>query len=325
MRFGITTQSHPELDQTSDWSSLPWEGGYWSCREVGARALTEAAAAGMKLYLFLFLSDTAAHGGQQIPPAAWQTYDVPQTCQALEQYCFETVTYLRGRGLDIDLYEVGNEIERGICGFRPDERVARPPEVDQLRNIEWLRKSIWAPEAQMLTAAIRGIRRADPEGKIVLHIGTRPSPEDAFVVPFFEAMGDYGVPFDYAGLSVYPWIGYPSSPRQEDWRADVERWVNGIARLGKPVIICEYSYPHHPPAPLAGMLASAPPDYPFTPEGQAAWVREFLRWCEMTPNVAGSFYFYPDHVWRPGQPDANTEGLFRSDGGEVEPMPEMME
>jgi arabinogalactan endo-1,4-beta-galactosidase len=324
LRFGITTQSCPELGATPDWESFPWKHDYWSCQEVGERVLAEAARAGMRLCLFFFLSDTAAHAGQQIPPADWKDLDVLQTCQALERYCFETVDHLKRRGLPIAVYEVGNEIERGICGFRPDERVPRPAAVDQLRDVPWMRQNVWLPEALLLTAAIRGIRRADPQGQIVLHIATRPSPEDPLVVGFFEAMLQAGVPFDYAGLSFYPWIGFPTAPPKENWHADLDTWVSALGQLGKPVIICEYSYPHHPVKPEPGMVAAPLPDYPFSPEGQAAWVRDFLEWCQSTPNVAGSFYFYPDYAWGPGEPAGRPEGLFLFDAGQLRPAPALL-
>jgi len=325
LRVGVTTQSHPQLSQTGDWATLPWQPGYWSCREVAERVLADAAHAGMRLYLFFFLSDTAAHGGRQMPPEAWKNADLLQTCQLLERHCSETVAYFRGRGLDIEVYEVGNEIERGICGFRPDERVPRPAQVDQLRDLQWMRHNIWTPEALLLMAAIRGIKQADPEGRIVLHIATRPSPEDPLVIGFFEAMVEAGVPFDYAGLSLYPWVGYPSAPPKDDWRADLEAWVAGLAQLGKPGVICEYSYPHHPVTAEPGTVVSALPGYPFSVEGQAAWVRDFLRWCRAHPAVAGSLYFYPDYAWRAEDPAASTQGLFLAQDGRLVPAPALLE
>lgn len=325
LRFGITTQRRAELEAMANWGVLPWKHDYWSCCEVGERVLKAAARAGMRLYLFFFLSDTAAHAGQQIPPAAWKDLDVLQTCQALERYCFETVRHLKRRGLPIEVYEVGNEIERGICGFRPDERLHRPAEVDQLRDVKWMRHNVWAPEALMLTAAIRGIKRAHPQGRIVLHVSSRPSPEDSLVVGFFEAMVQAGVPFDYAGLSFYPWDGYPTAPPNEQWHSDIDSWVSALGKLGKPVIICEYSYPHHPAKPEAGTLVSPLPGYPFSLEGQAAWVRDFLRWCQSNPNVAGSFYFYPDDTWGQGGSADRTNGLFLFDGRQIRSVPALLE
>lgn len=325
LRFGVTTQRCQALSSTPNWSTLPWKHDYWSCQEVAERVLTEAARVGMRLHLFFFLSDTAAHAGQQNPPAAWTTADVLQTCRALEQYCFETADRLRERGLHIEVYEVGNEIEKGLCGFRPDERVPRPAQVDQLRDVKWMRHHIWVPEALMLTAAIRGIKRADSRGKIALHIASRPSPEDLWVVGFFEAMVEAGVPFDYAGLSFYPWIGYPSAPPKENWRADLDAWVTAIGRLGKPVIICEYSYPHHPVEPEPGTIVKALPGYPFSPDGQATWVRDFLRWCDSNPKVAGSFYFYPDYPWGKESAATRTDGLFFLDGEQLRPAPALLE
>ena len=325
MRFGVTVQNHPELDATADWAALPWKGDYWSCREVGHRAFAQAAAAGMRLYLFLFLSDTAAHAGQQKPPTAWQDADVRQTCRLLEEHCFETVAYLKASGLNIEVYEVGNEIERGICGFRPHERVPCPPAVDQLRDMAWMRDNIWTPEARMLKAAIGGVKRADPQGEIVLHAASRPSPEDLLVTAFFEAMVEFGVPFDYAGLSFYPWVGYPSAPPVDDWRGQLGRWVTDIAALDKPVIVCEYSYPHHPPVQEPGTVVRPVPGFPFTLQGQAKWLREFLDWCRADPSVVGSFYFYPDYAWRPDEPNSRTNGLFLWQDGHLVPVPALLQ
>jgi hypothetical protein len=60
------------------------------------------------------------------------------------------------------------------------------------------------------------------------------------------------------------------------------------------------------------MAASPMQEFPFTPTGQAAWLREQLRFGNNNPSVAGFMYFYPEHY--PGvSSDLATIGL-RSEG-----------
>ena len=74
-----------------------------------------------------------------------------------------------------------------------------------------------------------------------------------------------------------------------------------------------------------GQVTSALPDYLFTTEGQAAWIRDFLRWCETDPSVAGSFYFYPDYAWHPDGPAIGAQGLFLLEDGRPTPAPALLE
>ncbi|MBI2302914.1 MAG: glycosyl hydrolase 53 family protein [Armatimonadetes bacterium] len=295
-RVGVTTRDCPELDDAADWHGIPWRGAFWSCRQYAARILRQAAELGMRLDVFLFLSHTAAHGGRQEPSPEWAELPLDQACTMVEASAYTTAAYFARAGLKVEVYEIGNEIERGATGcprFAPDARI------DWMRMLRedpgWLRDHVWRPEAEVLKAAIRGVKRADPGARILLHISTLPPPNDSFVPAFFAAMADLGVPFDLAGLSLYP--------RGAAWR-EWERFAAGwVARIGRPVVISEFSYP----------LADAPdadplPDYPPTPEGQAAFVRAFLAWCRRTSGVAGAFWFYPDHV--PGLIENPLPGLF---------------
>src|SRR5262245_33752037 len=71
LRMWVTTLSAPELRTTDDWSALGWRDEYWSCLEVSGAILAEAAALGFRLQAVLFLTDQAAHAGQQPLAAAW--------------------------------------------------------------------------------------------------------------------------------------------------------------------------------------------------------------------------------------------------------------
>jgi arabinogalactan endo-1,4-beta-galactosidase len=313
VRVGVLTTSSDYLRQTpiEKWRDLGWRDEYWSCLEYAEQIMREATEFGMKLNLFFFLSHQAAHGGQQNAPPAWSGLNVDETCTVLEDYCYTTTKYFKDKGLQIDVYDIGNEIERGILNFRPGERIYLPPGVDQMTDMEYMRNNVWFIEAEMLKSAIDGVRRADIKAKIVLHIaGIGLTTNNVFVKTFFETMVEKDVAFDYIGLS-YPYrSGHPevkpyfSSP-------EFSETINYLRELGKEVIISEYSYPNSAVA-IDGI---SDPGYPYTPEGQAAWIRDFRTACKNN-GITRIFYFYPEAF--PGmygsEPnELESSGLFASD------------
>ncbi len=321
VRVGVTTRSAPALRDTppAQWSSLPW-GDYWSSREWAEQIMREAVAERLRLNVFFFLSDEAAHGGQQNAPPEWAGLSVEETARRVKAYTFETTAYFLNKGLDIELYDIGNEIDTGILNFRPGERITLPPGVDLLRNMDYMRHHVWNIEATLLKSAIEGVKQADPDAQIVLHItNLTSSPGDLFVKTFFQTMVEFGVEFDFAGLT-HP---YPSEPRLSEysttcWFQRLQETIDFLASLGKPVIFSEVAYAHATP----GVLSPPMQDFPYTPAGQAAWVRRQLRFITSNENIAGFFYFYPD--WFPGMtnepstPEQESTGLFASD---TEPLP----
>ena len=319
VRVGVTTRSVSALRDTppAQWSSLPWRDEYWSSREYAEQIMREATAAGLRLNVFLFLSDDAAHFSQQNAPPEWAGLSVEETARRVKAYTFETTTYFLNKGLDIELYDIGNEIDIGILNFRPGERIAVPPGVDFIRHMDYMRHNVWNIEATLLKSAIAGVKQADPDAQIVLHIaGLMISPADLFAKTFFQTMVEFGVEFDYAGLS-FPYINFADSRLSaystNYWFQRLQETTDFLASLGKPVLFSEGGYPHATP----GILGKPMQDFPYTPAGQAAWVRRHLRFMTSNEDVAGFFYFYPD--WFPGMSNdpsvLNLEsmGLFASD------------
>ena len=319
MRVGVTTLSVPALRDTppSQWSSLPWRDEYWSSREYAEQIMREVAAEGLRLNVFFFLSDDAAHFGQQNAPPEWAGLSVEETARRVKAYTFETTMYFLNKGLDIELYDIGNEIDIGILNFRPGERIAVPPGVNFIRHMDYMRQNVWNIEATLLKSAIEGVKQADPDAQIVLHIaGLMISPADLFAKTFFQTMVEFGVEFDFAGLSL-PYINFADSRLSEYstncWFQRLQETTDFLASLGKPAIFSEGGYAHATP----GVLGTPMEDFPYTPAGQAAWVRRHLRFMTSNENVAGFFYFYPD--WFPGMSNdpsvLNLEsmGLFASD------------
>jgi len=127
VRVGVLTTNSDILANTDyqDWPQLGWQDEFWCSREYSTRVLKEANECGMDLDVFFFFSDHAVWPGNQGEPAARQSLTLLETANALQTYCYETVSYFRNEGLLPKVYEMGNEIETGICGFYPGGKV--PP------------------------------------------------------------------------------------------------------------------------------------------------------------------------------------------------------
>jgi arabinogalactan endo-1,4-beta-galactosidase len=256
--------------------------GSWCTIEYAEDVMDASRANGMRLDLFFYLSDRAANAGQQPCPPEWQDLTVAQKADALREYTYETTSYYKDKGFDIDIYEIGNEIDFGILDVRP------PPAGVDWWDADWMRDNIWNKEAEMLKGAIEGVQAADPGATILLHIGASERPD--YVYAFFRAMMDFGVPFDLAGLSFYPTYSGSERPTM----ATLESGVEKIASLGKKTLISEFAYPSSP-SPEDPTYDLPVDGYPLTPEGQAQYVGYFLRWAYNNANVVGAMYFYPDN------------------------------
>jgi arabinogalactan endo-1,4-beta-galactosidase len=308
-RVGVTTMSAPELAAVpkEQWHTLVFKPAFWGSREYAAATLRDAADRGMRLYAYLYFSDIAANWGNQVAPAAWAGKSVAETAALMEQHAFDTATYFKAQGLNVEIYELGNEIDIGMVDFVPLRRIAVPDEgVDLVNNRTWLRDNVWSVEATLLKAAAAGIRRAAPGARIALHAasiesGTGPQ----FGPEFYQAMRDFGVDYDIAALS-NPYAQGNRAWRLSEystacWFRRQSRIVDQIAVPGKPVMIVEASYQNNP----ATLISKPMRDFPFTPAGQSDWLREQLRFATHHPSIVGWFWFYPERWMDP--PDVGGE------------------
>ncbi|MGB9699322.1 MAG: glycosyl hydrolase 53 family protein [Thermodesulfobacteriota bacterium] len=322
-RVWVRNTSSNDLRNTppSNWNTLPWKEEYWSSLEYAEKILKESSQEGMRLNLVFLLSDKPAYSFNQPAPPEWDGLNLDESADALEEYCYNTTKYFKDKGLNIEIYDIGNEIEYGILNFLPGQRVYLPPGIDVITDMDWMKNNIWNLEAVLLKAAIRGVKRADPNAKITLHINTLGlRPENYIVKSFFRAMVDYGVEFDYAGLS-FPYFNYYDFPQPYFDSSQWKEVIDYISSLGKKIIISEFTYPHS----SNGITGIPDPAYPFTPEGQAKWIKDFLAFFRNNQNIAAIFYFYPDYfpgMSRGSTPEHESSGLFIN---ETQIMPAMLE
>jgi len=325
VRVGVEMKDSPALasKDSKDWSTLPsGDSSYWSSKEYALAILKEATEKGYRKDLFLFLSPNAASGAQQDPPPEWTNLSVEDTSKKLEAYCYETVKYYVDKNVKIDLYDMGNEIERGILKFRPDERIKRPVGLNILTDMDWMRKNVWNIEATLLKSAIAGVKRADPSAKITLHGSclARGS-NNTMLNGFYQAMSDYGVPYDVIGVSYY-WndvhsddisLGesQPAYYTTQEWKDTLKFYTQ---TLKKTFIFSEYVYTNDN---YDGLTYGNDIGYPYTPQGQQKWIKDFLKYCHDTPEVSGCIYFYPEYYPTfqsdPAYDALNAFGLFGND------------
>jgi beta-galactosidase len=170
-------------------------------------------AAGMKFLLDFHYSDTWADPQKQFKPAAWKGQDFSQLKQTVFTYSKDVVEALKNAGAEPDMVQIGNEINHGMIW--PDGHI---------NNLDSL--------AQLIYAAIQGVKAVNPSITIMLHIALGGQNDEARF--FLDNMMMRGVPFDVIGLSYYPrWHG-----TLEDLRYNLDDLAK---RYDKDVIVVEYS------------------------------------------------------------------------------------
>jgi arabinogalactan endo-1,4-beta-galactosidase len=268
-----------------------WVGDHGESKLDYATDLAKRAqAVGLQPYLVLFLSENWSDINKQPVPAVWADLTVSERANAIRDYAKSVAQHFKNEGIRLAFYEIGNEIDYGISGVFAD--------TDHPRDPQSLLETVWPDEALLITAAIEGIQQVDSEARFMLHIASAWSPY--FSLAFFNAMEQFGVPFDFIGLSYYPSsFGQPL----------VVQFCRTLDRLsveiGKPIIIAETAYPAEPPTggPF-GDWRRAVPGYPLTEEGQAFWLADLLSGMRERGDVMGVYVFSPafwfsGELWAP--------------------------
>ncbi|HEY3663366.1 MAG TPA: glycosyl hydrolase 53 family protein [Chthoniobacterales bacterium] len=251
-------------------------------KSYATEVVERATKAGLTPYLVIFLSPDWADLMKQPAPANWKDLPLPQRAEAVRKYARDTAQHFRQHGLTSHLYEVGNEIDYGICGVYPGKHAKKNP--------EHLSKRIWPDAAKLILACEQGVKEADPEAKFLLHIAHWWDAD--FCTSFFQCMLAQKVQIDFAGLTYFPSSGIGNSLTFDQFGAVVNQLTSAIQR---PVIIPETGYPST--ADFRGQFArwrQEVPGYPLTPEGQKLWLTDFLKFCRSNPKIAGAFYWSPE-------------------------------
>ena len=251
-------------------------------KNYATQVVKRAQAAGLDPYLVIFLSEDWADLMKQPVPAIWKDLDLPARAKAVRTYSRDIVTHFRKEGLKSHLYEIGNEIDYGICGVYPGKSTKKTP--------EGLGREHWLQAAELIRASQQGVKEVDPEAQFLLHIAHWWDVD--FCIGFFRFMLGKDVQIDYAGLSYFPSSNIGGS-------LEMAQFGDVVARLHKtvnrPVIVPETAYPST--ADFKGQFSrwkKEVPGYPLSPEGQHRWLTDFLDFCAAHPDIAAVYYWSPE-------------------------------
>lgn len=238
-----------------------------------------AQAQGLRILPVLFLSENWADYVKQPLPAIWKDLPFDERVKAIQSYAARVAA----RFPDQELFEIGNEIDFGICGEFEEEWGKR-------LNPAYMKATIWPRMARLVRAAEDGVRQFNPKAKFILHLTQWWNPD--FCTAFFQTMTASGVTIDYAGLSFYPTSGLS----KENSFAAFEKNTSQLHQATKlPIIICEFSYPSEPR--FSGQFATwNHPVEGFTLDepGQAQWLKSFLQDSQATGYISGVIYWSPE-------------------------------
>jgi len=254
-----------------------WVGDSGPSRLPYAMSLADRACkADLKIQPTIFLSDVWSDLYKQPQPKIWAPFGFNDKLKLIEAHTSKAIKELMSMRDRCAYYQIGNEIDYGLCGIFAHDKKKR-------RDHEWLKRRIWPLEAKVLKEAIRAIRIHD-EKPIALHLGKWWDLK--LSESFLSSMDEFGVCYEIVCFSFYPAMfssGFDP----------LVQLMELAKSSGKAMAIAEYAYPSKPPKGLLWYMNKPSADYPLTPEGQSSWIRDFLTQC-LKLNIRGAFYWSPE-------------------------------
>ncbi len=243
---------------------------------------------GYKLLMDLHYSDFWADPGKQFPPKAWVGYDIDALVSAVYEFTKNCLQKACDADVAPEMIQVGNEITNGMLW--PLGKLELP---DGTRGN-------YGNFCHLVDAGCRACREITPDAKIVLHLER--SNDKAVYQEFFTEMENADIDYDIIGASYYPyWHGTPQELMDN---------LDQCRRFGKELMVMELGYGFTTKPYLLGgkdqrlvidadraYVPGFTEKYPITPQGQAAFIRDFLC-AAREHNLDGVFYWEP--LWLPG-------------------------
>lgn len=256
-----------------------WFGDSGPSRLPYALKLAERACeVNMKIQPTIFLSDSWADLFKQPAPAMWISLPFETRLKLVALYVSKVVEGMKRLEDNCVYYQIGNEIDYGICGVFAGSKYKK-----MRKNITWLKRHIWQKEALVLKDAIKALR-THSEKPIALHLGK--VWDLTLLGSFISTMNELDVNYEIICFSFYP-TGTGLSLDH----------LNNLKALGecrsKVVAIAEYAYPCKVPSGQFWFMNKPSMGYPLTLEGQALWIKDFLKSCSEL-RFLGAFYWSPE-------------------------------
>ena len=265
---------------------------------------------------------------------AWHQLCLDEMRSAVREYAAITARRIVASGAEINVWDIGNEVEFGIAGvalppmvptiggpgwqYRAPDRV--DPEIGKMTlgrflalstddQVAWGKAHLWNHVGSILAAAAEGIRSVVPSARFATHTSTVAAMMPEVFVGFHEAVEASGFNAEALGMSFYPTSTSRIEARYEKFK---EATIRASSRVGKPVYIAEYAYAAGPVTYGGENWANPIEGYPCTPEGQARFTHDIVAWGVGKNLLSGIRPWAPDYV------DGSWQGMAlfdRSDRG----------
>lgn len=231
--------------------------------------------AGMLVCLDFHYSDTWADPGKQYTPKAWTSLTPSEMAKQVYRYTRESLSTLKEHGIVPSQIQIGNEITAGMLW-----ESGRVSVWDEPSNTP----AQWNNLLSYLKNASQACREICPDAQIIIHTDRGGDSETA--LRFYQKVSD--IDYDVIGLSYYPF-----------WHGSLSQLATTLQSLqdafpNKEIMIVETAYPHQKSDYTENGNTTC--DYPFTPEGQATFLRELVQLLKRYDQVTGVYYWYPEET-----------------------------
>ena len=239
--------------------------------ELGKRATKY----GMKVCIDFHYSDFWADPKRQHAPKAWEGMELEEKSEALYDFTKESLSQMLDAGVDVEMVQVGNEINYGMSGET------------KLENVITLLKSG--------SKAVREVSKEyDNDISIVIHY-TRIT-DKADVLDLVSKLVDNDLDFDMIGMSYYPF-----------WDGSMENMSRVLEliqeRYGKKAFLAETSYAYTTEdgdgSGNSFSANDAVEGYEVSVDGQASILYDI---CKHVNEVGAAGIFYWEGTWIPVGP-----------------------
>ena len=244
---------------------------------------------GMKVCIDFHYSDFWADPKKQFVPKAWEGMEIEEKADALYDFTLDSLTQLLDAGVDVEMVQIGNEINNGMSG-----------ETD-VANVR-----------KLLTAGSKAVREAAVNsGKEILVAVHYTNIDDMKKLDtLLSGLQVKEIDYDIVGLSFYPY-----------WHGTMDDLKNAITHIrntyGKKVYVAENAYCYTAEDGDGSANSVEGTDdlaegYSASVQGQANEVRDV---CAAASEAGAEGVFYWEGTWIPvGPADADNSALWEKYG-----------
>ena len=239
-----------------------------------------AQAAGLQIYLDFHYSDTWADPGKQGVPAAWKSLAKDALVKQIYDYTKNVLDTFQKNSIPLEIVSIGNEITPGLLF-----PIGQLSKTDGPKNV-----------AALLKSASKAVKESSlaTKPKIMIHIdnGWKWDTQQWWYDTVLGSGGGLSAAdYDVQGVSYYPFYNSAAT------LSALSSSLNNMAKkYNKEIMVVETDWPTYCPNPAYAFPSDAK-SIPFSPEGQATWIKAVADKVKGVSGGKGTGLFYWEPAW----------------------------